>query len=81
MKARIPKMEDEKERKVPDSSIQVWQRSQRKTTLEREEGVEYAKRKKRVEEVLKGTGEGLEEMKIIQRERRRRSTEEANEQV
>ena len=35
----------------------------------------------RVEEVLKGTGEGLEEMKRIQRERRRRSTEEANEQV
>ena len=45
------------------------------------EGVEYANRKRRVEEALKGTGEGLEEMKIIQRERRRRSTEEANEQV
>ena len=35
----------------------------------------------RVKEVLKGTGEGLEEMERIQRERRRRSTEEANEQV
>ena len=35
----------------------------------------------RVKEVLKGTGEELEEMKRIQRERRRRSTEEANERV
>ena len=35
----------------------------------------------RVEEVPKGTGEGLEETKRIQRERRRRSTEETNEQV
>ena len=35
----------------------------------------------RIKEVLKRTGEELEEMKRIQRERRRRSTEEANEQV
>ena len=35
----------------------------------------------RVKEVLKRTGEGLEQMKRIERERRRRSTEEANEQV
>ena len=35
----------------------------------------------RVKEVLKGAGEGLEQMKRIQRQRRRRSTEEANEQV
>ena len=35
----------------------------------------------RVEEVLKGTGEGLEEMKKIQKERKKRNTEEANEQV
>ena len=34
-KAGIPKTEDEKERKEPDSKIQVWQRSQKKTTLER----------------------------------------------
>ena len=35
----------------------------------------------RVKEVLKGTREGLEQMKRIQRERKRRNTEEANEQV
>ena len=45
------------------------------------ERCEVARGDLRVKEVLKGTGEGLEETKRIQRERRRRSTEEANEQV
>ena len=45
------------------------------------ERCEVARWDLRVEQVPKGTGEGLEETKRIQRERRRRSTEEANEQV